>query len=301
VGVYEEGIMSEYVIKAKGLTRRFDRILALDGLDLDVESGNIIALLGPNGAGKTTFLRLLMGLLEPSEGRASVLGEDTRDLSHAVAARVGYMADTAEPPKWLTVDQLVDLKASVTPKFDHHRIKDWLKVPRGSQYGTLSKGQKKWVRAGITLAAKPDLMLMDEPAEGLDPSSRRALYDHLRDYVNEHQATVVVTTHVISDIERVADDVAILRRGKLVLHGLLEDLREEVREVRIPKDQKPVVWPESVVLLGQETGTHEQLYWVRGAPGVLETVPLDRADIKPVSLEHLYFLMTEKGQLKGEL
>ncbi len=293
--------MSEYVIKTKGLTRRFDRTLALDGLNLNVESGNIIALLGPNGAGKTTFLRLLMGLLEPSEGTASVLGEDTRDLSHEATARVGYMADTAEPPRWLTVDQLVDLKASVTPKFDHQRIKDWLKVARGSQYGTLSKGQKKWVRAGITLAAKPDLMLMDEPAEGLDPSARRALYDHLRDFVNEQQATVVVTTHVISDIERVADDVAILRRGKLVLHGLLEDLREEVREVRIPKDQASVVWPESVALLGQETGMHEQLYWVRGTPNVLDTVPLDHADIKPVSLERLYFLMTEKSQLKGEL
>ncbi|NQV35298.1 MAG: hypothetical protein HQ515_21570, partial [Phycisphaeraceae bacterium] len=121
-----------------------------------------------------------------------------------------------------------------------------------------------------------------------------ALYDHLRDYVNEHQATVVVTTHVISDIERVADDVAILRRGKLVLHGLLEDLREEVREVQMPKDQTPVVWPESVALLGQETGTHEQIYWVRCVPEVLEAVPLDHAEMKPVSLERLYFLMTDK-------
>ena len=291
--------MSENVIHTQVLTRAFGRILALDAVDLNVEPGNIIALLGPNGAGKTTFLRLLMGLLEPSGGHASVLGEESRAMSHETVSRVGYMADTAEPPKWLTVEQLIDLKASVAPKFDHQGMKHLLKVPLSSRYGTLSKGQKKWVRAGITLAATPDLVLMDEPAEGLDPSARRALYDHLRDYVNEHQATVVVTTHVISDIERVADDVAILKRGKLVLHGLLEDLREEVREVQLPQDSESVVWPEPVVVLGHQSGSHEQIYWVRCAPEVLETVTVDRADIKPVSLERLYFLMTEKDQ--GEL
>jgi ABC-2 type transport system ATP-binding protein len=285
--------MSESVISTQGLTRRFDRVLALNAVDLSVESGNILALMGPNGAGKTTFLRLLMGLLEPSEGHASMFGEDTRAMSHETVSRVGYMADTAEPPKWLTVEQLIDLKASVAPRFDHQSKKNWLKVTPVSQYGTLSKGQKKWVRAGITLAANPDLVLMDEPAEGLDPSARRALYDHLRDYVNELQATVVVTTHVISDIERVADDVAILRGGKLVLHGLLEDLREEVHEVQLPQDDASVVWPESVEILGRQSGGHEQIYWVRCEPGVLETVPLDCADIKPVSLERLYFLMTE--------
>ncbi|MCF7972234.1 MAG: ABC transporter ATP-binding protein [Phycisphaerae bacterium] len=285
--------MSESVISTQGLTRCFDRVTALNAVDLNVESGNILALLGPNGAGKTTFLRLLMGLLEPSEGHGSIFGEDTRAMSHETASRVGYMADTAEPPKWLTVEQLIDLKACVAPRFDHERMRDWLKVTQDSRYGTLSKGQKKWVRAGVTLAAGPDLVLMDEPAEGLDPSARRALYDHLRDYVNEYEATVVVTTHVISDIERVADDVAILRQGRLVLHGLLEDLREEVHEVQLPQDDASVVWPESVEILGRQTGSHEQIHWVRCEPGMLETVPLDRADIKPVSLERLYFLMTE--------
>ena len=293
--------MNEYVIRTQALTRRFDRTLALDRVNLEVASGNIIALLGPNGAGKTTFLRVLMGLLEPSEGAASVFGEDVRALSEEVAVRVGYMADTAEPPAWLTVGQLIDLKASAAPGFDRERMRDWLSVPQGSRYGTLSKGQKKWVRAGTTLAAQPDLVLMDEPAEGLDPSARRALYDHLRHYVNEHQATAVVTTHVISDIERVADDVAILRQGTLVLHGLLEDLREEVREVRLPQGHKSVLWPGSVDVLGQQEDLHETIYWVRCSPEILETVPLDRAGIKPVSLERLYFLITEKGQSKGEL
>lgn len=293
--------MTQYAIKTQSLTRRFNQVQALSNINLEVEPGNIIALLGPNGAGKTTFIRLLMGLIEPSEGEAKVLGQDSRALTSKISRRIGYMADTAEPPKWLTVNQLLSLKAAVASDFDYESIERLLDVHPESTYGILSKGQKRWVMAVAALAARPDLMLMDEPAEGLDPSARRVLYNHLRDYVSESQATAVVTTHVISDIERVADRVAILNEGELVLHGSLEDLRDQVREIRFPMDQEPLDWPESVEILGHRKDPHELIFWVRCAPETLRAMPLDHAQLHPVSLGDLYLLITEKDKDKGKL
>jgi len=241
-------------VRTTNLGRDFGRVKALDGLDLAVSAGTVLTLLGPNGAGKTTLLRILMGLIEPTRGQATVLGEPSRSLSAGVAGRVAYVGDRCEPPGWVSAAVLEDLQAAASGAFDRALFRDFC-VRRGlslkQPYGAMSKGQRRWVLTSLALAARPAVILLDEPADGLDPAARKALYDAVRDHVNVHDATAIVTTHVIGDVERIADDVAIIDGGKLRLHAPLEDLRDNVRQVELPAGDErgagvPPACPEDV-------------------------------------------------------
>lgn len=295
--------MCESVIKTQDLGRSFGPVKALDGVNLQIERGTIVALLGPNGAGKTTFLRLLMGLLDPTRGQAWILGSDTQALSEDVVHQLGYMGDSSAPPSWATLEQLAELKEAISPQFNRQLLQTNLGSHGLSsaftRYGSLSKGQKKWVQASIVLAARPRVLLMDEPAEGLDPAARRELYDQIRDYVNETAATVIVTTHVINDIERVADDVAILRKGHLRLHAPLETLREQVRECESPAGEA-VAFPDSAEVLRQTVQDETQLTWIRDHHENLRDLEQSSQMIcRPVGLETLYLALTETSSKGG--
>jgi ABC-2 type transport system ATP-binding protein len=293
--------MSQGFIATEGLSRRFGHVWALNLVNLKIESGRIVALLGPNGAGKTTLLRLLMGLLEPTEGQSRLLGANSRSLPDAVTARVGYMGDLEEPPRWAKLRDLVALQAGVSAPFDRAGVEEFMlsrDLDLSRPYGTLSKGQKKWVRAGLILAGGADVLLMDEPAEGLDPSARQDLYDRLRRCVSQRDATAIVATHVISDIERVADDVALIDHGRLLAYAALEDLREQVRQIELPADEPVPVWPQEVDLLSRKVEGDVQLLWVRCRPGTpeLEAVLPADAVIRGVGLERFYLAMMDNAQ-----
>jgi ABC-2 type transport system ATP-binding protein len=293
--------MSETYVKALGLSRNYGRLRALDKVDLEIESGRIVALLGPNGAGKTTLLRLLMGLLEPTEGRSWMLGAESRAMPSAVTARIGYMGDLEEPPRWAKLRSLIDLQAGASLQFDRARAGEFMQargLDLGRAYGSLSKGQKKWVRAGLILAGGADALIMDEPAEGLDPSARQDLYDRLRTCVSQRDAAAIVATHVIGDIERVADDVALIDHGRLVVYAALEDLREQVRQIELPAGELMPPWPQGVDLLGRKTAGDVQLLWVRCRPGVgdVESVLPRQAEVRGVGLETFYLAMTGNSQ-----
>ncbi len=294
--------MNGGAIRAEGLTRDYGRFRALDHVNLTIEPGRVVALLGPNGTGKTTLLRLLLGLLEPTEGRAWLLGGASRALPEAVVSRIGYMGDAEEPPGWATIQGLIDLQADASAHFDREQMKHFLEA-RGLSpyrvYGSLSKGQKKWVRAGLILAAGTDVLLMDEPAEGLDPSARQDLYDRLREHASQRDATAIVATHVIGDIERIADDVALLDRGRRVVHAALEDLREQVRQIELPTDEPVPPWPAGVDVLGRRCDGDVQFLWVRYPPEMetdLESVLTRQVVVRRVGLETFYLALTQHGR-----
>ncbi len=257
--------MSEAVIKTESLTRDFGRVRAVDGLTLSVPGGRILALLGPNGAGKTTLIRLLLGLIEPTQGRALVLGHDPRSEYSALCGRVVSVTDGHEAPKWTTLRGMIRLQEGASPGFDRAMAEGLLEqqgLPLSKRYGTLSKGQRRWALASLALAGGAQVLLLDEPADGLDPAVRRKLYEHLRAYVNERDATVLVTTHIIGDIERVADDVAVIANGKLVMHASLEDIREHVREIELPDTRSVPQLSDGVRLLGRKLIDTTMLAWV---------------------------------------
>jgi ABC-2 type transport system ATP-binding protein len=296
--------MSELAIETKDLTRDYGKFRALDQATLAIEQGRVLALLGPNGAGKTTLLHLLMGMLEPSMGIAKVLGSDCRCLPAGTVSRVGYVGDGEEPPYWAKIRQLMRVQAGASESFNREFFQRFLakhELKPSRVFGTLSKGQKKWVRAGLALAARPRVILLDEPAEGLDPSARQSLYDELRDHINESNATAIVATHIIGDIERIADDVAIIDHGKLLIHASLEDLRDQVREFELGADDPMPELGDAYEVLGSKKTAGTTLVWLRSSPDQASALPAllpAHTQLRTVGLEAFYLAMTEHHDTK---
>lgn len=291
--------MSEIVIRTEDLTRDFGRVRAVSGVSLKVPRGRILALLGPNGAGKTTLIRLLLGLIEPTQGRSLVLDHDPRRESSALCGRVASVTDGHEAPKWATLRDMVSLQQGASGQFDRAMADGLLEqhgLPMSKRYGTLSKGQRRWALASLALASGADVLLLDEPADGLDPAVRRRLYEQLRAYVNDRDASILVTTHIIGDIERVADDVAVIANGKLVMHASLEDIREHVREVELPDTRSVPEFENGVRLLGRKLIDTTMLAWVI-CDGVddegLARMAGGRAQVRTCTLETVYLAICE--------
>jgi ABC-2 type transport system ATP-binding protein len=288
--------MVDYALETQNLSRDYGSTKALHALDWRVPPGRLTALLGPNGAGKTTLFNVLAGQIAPTEGHAKILGTDcTRDFD-TVTGRVASLLDTHEPPIWATVNELLRLECEAMPNFnaDHARaLFDGRGIDAKKRYEALSKGQRRWVRASLALASGAEVLLLDEPADGMDPEARRLLYDALRDLVNDQGVSVVVATHIIHDIERVADDVAILRRGELLLHDSLEELRERVREVEMEGEPPPEGLHDATVLqsMGHEGGTRLLLRMDNG-DRELKQLFGQHLEMRPVNLESLYLSLT---------
>ena len=280
------------------LTRLYGYTRALDGFTFEAPRGRVVALLGPNGAGKTTLLRLLAGLIEPTEGTAQVLGSPSRNPPADTARRLAVVIEGVEPPGGASLGQMMALQAGACPAFDRPACELLYMqhtLALSQAYGALSKGQKRLALAGLALSSGAELLLLDEPADGLDPAVRRTLYDLLRDHATRHGATILVATHIIGDIERIADDVAIINRGRLVLHAALEDLREEVREVELPGAADLPDLGAGVTVLGRRREADALLAWVRttaaAAAALAGRLPAT-ATVRPVDLETLYLAIT---------
>ncbi|MCL2640512.1 MAG: ABC transporter ATP-binding protein [Phycisphaerales bacterium] len=227
----------ETVLSVRRVGRRFGDVEALKDVSLEVRAGEIVGLLGPNGAGKTTLLRVVLGLITASCGEVRVLGKLAREVACAGGGEVASVGEGYEPLWTTTLRLLEGLQSEASPHFERTAFRAWCEskgLARSKRFGELSKGQKRWVMCGLAMAARPRLMLLDEPADGLDPAARRTLYEALRHHANEHGTAILITTHLLGDIERVADHVVILDRGLVKLSAALEDLREEVREVEMP-------------------------------------------------------------------
>jgi ABC-2 type transport system ATP-binding protein len=292
--------MSDHVVRTVELRRHFGTVRALDGLSLDVSKGTILTLLGPNGAGKTTLLRILMGLIEPTGGQAFVLGSPARSQPAGGAGRVAYVGDRCEPPDWATPALLEGVQAGASRTFERTLFRECCKrrgLSPKRPYGALSKGQRRWVLTSLALACRPELVLLDEPADGLDPAARKALYDALRDHVNECEATAVVTTHVIADVERIADDVAIMMAGRSVLHGPLDDLRENIRQVEMSGGISPPDLSDQVSILGRGRLGGASVVWIKNNGGLdddgLRRLLGPDATVRNVGLETLYLAIAE--------
>ena len=221
------------VIRLENVSKRFRSTVALDRVSLDVPRGSLCALLGANGAGKSTALRILLGLLEPDAGSASILGMNSQTDGLAIRRRVGYVSDRPALYDWMTVDEIGWFASGFYPVGyldEYRRCLQALGVDGRPKIRTLSKGSRSKVALALTLAHRPDVLILDEPTSGLDPLIRREFLESLVD-VAAQDRTVLVSTHQVSDVERVADRVAILMRGQLVCVESLDSLKASLREV----------------------------------------------------------------------
>jgi ABC-2 type transport system ATP-binding protein len=213
-------------MECRGLTKRFGPDTALDGVSLSVEPGRIVGLLGPNGSGKTTLIKLATGLLTPTAGEITIdgmtPGPETRTL-------VSYLPERPSLPQWMTVKGLQDFYADFFADFRRDvsgEMLDRLEIDPRHRYKQLSKGTREKVQLILTMSRKAKLYLLDEPIGGVDPAARDYILDTIiRGY--DPEASVILSTHLISDIEKVLDDVIFLRQGKVVLTGDADTIREE--------------------------------------------------------------------------
>jgi ABC-2 type transport system ATP-binding protein len=216
------------IVVTRGLTKRYGSTLALHDLDLEIERGEVFGYLGPNGAGKTTTLRLLMGLLRPTSGVAEVDGLDSWTDSVAVRRRVGYLS--GEPALYgrLTGHQHVEYLGSLrgapaTPHAAELAERLDLDLDRPSQ--DLSKGNRQKLALLLALMAQPELLVLDEPTGGLDPLAQQEFHALMREHT-ARGGTVLLSSHILSEVQRTADRVGVLREGELIAVDRLDDLRE---------------------------------------------------------------------------
>ena len=222
--------MSQSVIELRDICKSYGSRPVLTNLDLSVPAGSVLGLLGTNGSGKTTLIKCALGLLRPQGGTARLLGEDAWQLSAVAKMRIGYVPQVITLYPWMKVRQVIDYIAAFYPNWNHALAAEltgqWA-VPLTDRTGTLSVGQLQALAIVLALGHEPELLLLDEPAAALDPLARRQFLQRIIDLAVPGQRTVLFSTHITSDLERVADSVAILKSGRIAWHGLLEDLKEQ--------------------------------------------------------------------------
>ena len=223
-------------IDVAGLVKRFGTRAVLDSIDLRVPRGQVIGLLGLNGSGKSTLIKCLLGLLKADEGSATVLGTDAWQLADREKARIGYVPQEATLYPWLTVRQTVAYVSSFYSRWDRawgdELLRRW-DLPLGQRVGPLSVGQKQKLALVLALGHRPELLILDEPVASLDPVARRWFLETVLETAADGAGTVLFSTHITSDLERVASHVALLREGKVMFHDEIDVLKDRVKRLRI--------------------------------------------------------------------
>ena len=228
--------MSDDVLILRQVTREYSGRLVLRDLNLSVPRGSVYGLLGCNGAGKTTLIKCALGLIRPQSGQVRVLGEDPRDFSAAVKERIGFVPQSGRAYPWLTVRQLVDYTGSFYPHWNSglvaRLISEW-SLHDTERVGALSEGQAQKLAIILALGHEPEVLIFDEPVASLDPAARRHFLRTILEIVANRDCTVFFSTHITSDLERVADRVALLKGGAIDFCGELDVLKDAVKRLRI--------------------------------------------------------------------
>lgn len=221
-------------IETTQLAKNYGELAALNHVDLRVEQGSIFGLLGPNGAGKTTLIHLLLGFKRPTSGRALVLGYDvTHDQQHIVKS-VGYVSEANNLYGYMKVKDILRFGAKLRPRWCPEvetSLLDIFQLPLGTKISNLSQGMIKQLSLLLALAPQPELLVLDEPTSGLDPTRKRQFYALLMDTIAESQRSALVSSHDIGELERVAETIGILNKGKLVKQGEIANLKERHRKI----------------------------------------------------------------------
>lgn len=293
----------DLVVNTLNLGHRFGGRWAVRELNLSIPRGAVYGFLGLNGAGKTTTIRMLMGLLAPDSGVASVLGLDPESEPIEVKRRVGYVPDAPSFYEWMTVREILGFVA-------HYRSREWDKtradhlvkvfqLPLDQRVKTLSKGQRSKVSLTMALGFNPDLLILDEPTGGLDPIARRQFIEGVLAQFNESNRTILISSHLINEISGLVDHVGILREGLLVRSEPSDQLMSEVKRVRLIYEGEAPSGFACRGMIRYRTDGHEALLTIDGFDPERSIPELKRLgaqsiEVQDLTLEDVFIELAQK-------
>jgi len=286
-------------VQIRELSKSFSGAVALDRVSLDLGPGHIVGLLGPNGSGKSTLLRHIIGLYLPDAGTCRTFGQQAGRLGPAEMERIGYVHQEGELLDYLTVTQHIRYVAAYYPQWNHELERCYcqrFELPTDQRVGNLSPGQRQRLATLLAIGFEPELLLLDEPAAALDPIARQDYLDLLLELIQNPKRTIVISSHILSDVEKVIDHVLILDRGRMLCDCSLDDLREEYCRLRLTSLNGPlaVELPFRDVYFHELSGSQALLTMKRIPQNQLEEIVSElncQAELRPLHLGELYGLI----------
>jgi ABC-2 type transport system ATP-binding protein len=283
--------MTMSAVVTEGLTKRYGRRTALSNCTLDIPAGHVVGLVGPNGAGKSTLLQMICGLLQPTAGRLTVLGGDPVSGS----PKIGFVAQDTPVYAGLTIEDHLRLGAHLNPSWDdelaHNRIERLDLDPR-QKAGKLSGGQRAQLALTLAIAKRPDLLLLDEPVAALDPLARREFLQGLMEYVAESGTSVVMSSHLVADLERVCDYLIVLVKSRVRVTGEVEELLAGHHRITGARIDPEKLGAGRQVIQARHTDVQSTLVVRSTAPIEDPGFSVDGIDLEDLVLAY----MTEAGQ-----
>lgn len=232
--------MNDNTIEISQVRRRFGKTVALDDVSLKVPQGIVMGLIGENGAGKTTLIKHVLGLLKAKEGSVRIFGLDPVRDPVGVLGRIGYLSEMRDLPEWMRIGELMRYSRPFYPGWDQayaEELREAFELDSLQKIKTLSKGQRARTALLIALAHRPDLLLLDEPSSGLDPIVRRDIISAIIRTIAEEGRTVLLSSHLVDEVERVADSVAIIHHGEMVLTDSVDNIKEAHHRLTLRFDE----------------------------------------------------------------
>jgi len=293
---------AEPVIQIEKLVKQFNYSTVIDGLSLEIGSGRIVGLVGANGAGKSTLLRHMVGLYLPDKGRCRTLGRDAGKLSPAELSRIGYVHQEGALIEWMTVKQLIRFVAAYYPTWNEELEKEFVKrfeLSLETGVGALSPGQRQKLAILLAIGFEPELLILDEPAAALDPLARYKFLELLLQIIQDPRRTIIISSHILSDVEKVIDHALILDAGKLLRDCPFDALQEEFERLRITSlnGRLPEELPLSGVIEYERSESQAVITMERLPAEELERIAAEHrfdVEVNPISFEDIYRIVVER-------
>lgn len=284
-----------YAVETENLGRTFGKFEAVKGVSLRVPAGTVFGLLGVNGAGKSTIIKMIVGHLRPTSGRIRVLGRTLEEDLVEIRKRVAYVSENRYLYEWMTVAESINFTRAFHDNWDERKAADLLKrfsLPPEKKVRQLSRGNRARLCLLLALSYNPELIILDEPTSGLDPIVRRDFIENIVAEISDEGKTVLFSSHIVEEVERVADYVGIINDGELLLVNSIEEIKASYKRVRYATNGTRPEVAGVPGLLGVENGRHEQVLTVRGFGEETMRALAERGvrspEVLPISLEDIF-------------
>jgi ABC-2 type transport system ATP-binding protein len=289
-----ERAMSD-ILKVKHLSKSFGKNRVLQDFSMTLEKGRIYGLLGKNGEGKTTLIRMIMGIIPADSGEIFFKGKKIGYLDAAYKRDIGYIPEDAFFYSWMRIADLLEFNASFYPGWDAKKAGEYLErfsLARRSRIGKLSRGMKLKLGLVVALAAKPELLILDDPTSGIDVPTRQDFLRNIIKELSDAGTTILFSTHLIHELERIIDDLGILHQGRLILEKEYEKVKNSVRRIRLTFENSA---PEKLDFPGilkakKENASWEGVIypWDEGSEAKARSISGARIEVEPLTLEEVF-------------